>query len=32
MILYAAKGYYDKYGDPYALYDNEGRYTKLYRP
>ena len=31
MILYADKGYYDKYGDAYELYDNEGRYTKLYR-
>lgn len=31
MIAYAEKGYFDKYGDVYALYDNEGRYVKLYR-
>ena len=31
MIAYAEKGVFDKYGDVYELYDNEGRYIKLYR-
>ena len=31
LIAYANKGVFEKYGDPYELYDNEGRYIKLYR-
>ncbi len=31
MVAYAKKGVFDKYGDVYELYDNEGRYIKLYR-
>jgi hypothetical protein len=31
MVAYAEKGVFDKYGDVYELYDNEGRYIKLYR-
>ncbi|MBO7408136.1 MAG: polysaccharide deacetylase family protein [Clostridia bacterium] len=31
LIAYANKGVFEKYADPYELYDNEGRYIKLYR-
>lgn len=31
MVAYAKNGTFDKYGDVYELYDNDGRYIKLYR-